>query len=135
MLAFALTVPDGAAFAWVLAGTTGYALGAVLWCVVLAVRSRTNVLLADLDPGALDSPQVRMLEESLTALFQAFVLITAVALAALGATLAFTGTAPAWTAAVLLLTGAAAATWLLRTGDVIPAVLYLPILLLGLTLV
>lgn len=97
MLAFALTVPDGAASAWVLPGTTGYAIGAVLWCVVLAVRSRTNVLLADLDPGALDSPQVRILEESLTVLFQAFALITAISLAALGATLALTGaTRPGW---------------------------------------
>ena len=46
-----------------------------------------------------------------------------------------TRAAPAWTAAVLLLTGVAAAGWLLRTGDVIPAMLYLPTMLLGWTLV
>ena len=66
LLAFVLAVPNGATSAWVLAGTAGYAIGAVLWCVVLAVRSRTAVLMADLDPGALDSPQVRILEEALT---------------------------------------------------------------------
>jgi hypothetical protein len=55
-------------------------------------------------------------------------------LAGLGAVLLMTGPAPAWVAAALLLTGATATAWLLRTGDLIPAVLYLPTALLGITM-
>ena len=135
LFVLASSMSEHAESAMVLASATTYGIAAVLWCAVLAIRTRTTPLLGDLGPVVLDSPQARLLEAATTALFQAFVLITAVALAALGATLAFTGTAPAWTAAVLLLTGVAAAGWLLRTGDVIPAVLYLPTMLLGWTLV
>jgi hypothetical protein len=133
LLALAGTMPDRATAAALLACTAGYGIGAVLWCAVLAIRTRSTPLLADLGAGELHLPQVRLLEAATTALFQAFVLITAVSLAALGSVL-MTGPNPAWVAAALLLTGTAATAWLLRTGDLIPAVLYLPTALLGFTM-
>lgn len=134
LLALATSLPDGAPAAAALACSTGYGIGAVLWCAFLAIRTRTTPLLADLHGDGPDRHGARLLEAATTALFQAFVLITAVSLACLGATLLLSGLSPAWVAAVLLLTGLAAAAWLLRTGDVIPAVLYLPTVLLGVTL-
>jgi len=67
-------------------------------------------------------------------LFRAFVLMTAVSLVGLGAVLLVTGPSPAWVDAALVLTGTAATVWLLRTGDLIPAALYLPTAMLGITL-
>jgi hypothetical protein len=134
LLALAGSVADRATSAALLACTAGYGIGAALWCAVLAIRTRTTPLLADLGAGGLDRPEARLLEAVTTALFQAFVLITGVSLAGLGAVLLLTGPSPAWAAAALLLTGSAATVWLLRTGDVIPAVLYLPTALLGITL-
>jgi hypothetical protein len=134
LLALAGTWPDRATSAALLACTSGYGIGAVLWCAVLAIRTRSTPLLADLGAGELDRPPARLLEAAISALFQAFVLITAVSLVGLGAVLLMTGPNPAWVAAVLVLTGTTATAWLLRTGDVIPAVLYLPTVLLGITM-
>lgn len=134
LLALAGTMPDRATSAALLACTAGYGIGAVLWCAVLAIRTRTTPLLADLGAGELDRPQARLLDAATLALFQAFVLITAVSLAGLGVVLLMTGPSPAWVAAALLLTGTTAGAWLLRTGDLIPAVLYLPTVLLGITM-
>jgi hypothetical protein len=134
LLALASSPPDRSTSAALLACTAGYGIGAVLWCAVLAVRARTTPPLADLGAGGLDRPEARLLEAVTTALFQSFVLITAVSLAGLGAVLLLTGPSPAWAAAALLLTGSTATVWLLRTGDVIPALLYLPTALLGITL-
>ena len=134
LLALAGTWPDRATSAALLACTASYGIGAVLWCAVLAIRTGTTPLLADLGTGELDRPQARLLDAVITALFQAFVLITAVSLVGLGAVLLMTGRNPAWVAAVLVLTGTTATAWLLRTGDVIPAVLYLPTVLLGITM-
>lgn len=134
LLALARTMPDRAPTAALLACTVGYGIGAVLWCAVLAIRTRTTPLLADLGAGELDRPHARLLDAATTALFQAFTLITAVSLAGLGAALLLAGLSSAWVAVALLVTGTAATAWLLRTGDVIPAVLYLPTALLGITL-
>lgn len=134
LLALAGTMPDRATSAALLACTVGYGIGAVLWCEVLAIRTHTTPLLADLGAGEPDLTQTPLLDASITALFQAFVLITAVSLAGLGAVLLIAGPNPAWVAAALLLTGTATTAWLLRTGDIIPAVLYLPTALLGITI-
>jgi hypothetical protein len=134
LLALSGTMPDRATSAALLACTAGYGIGAVLWCAVLAIRARCTPLLADFGAGELDLAQTRLLDAASTALFQAFVLITAVSLAGLGAVLLMTGPTPAWVAGALLLTGTAATAWLLRTGDVVPAELYLPTVLLGLTM-
>jgi hypothetical protein len=134
LLALSGTMPDPATSAALLACTAGYGIGAVLWCAVLAIRTRSTPLLADLGADELDLLQTRLLDAAITALFHAFVLITAMSLAALGSVLLMTGPAPAWIAAALLLTGTAATAWLLRTGDLVPAVLYLPTALLGITM-
>ncbi len=134
LLALVGSLTDEATSAGALACATGYGVGAVLWCVVLAIRTRTTPLLGDLGAGALESPAARILDAATTALFQAFALITAVSLAGLAAVLLMTNSSPAWSAAALLLTGVGAAAWLLRTGDLIPALLYVPTVLLGITL-
>jgi len=134
LLALAGTLPDSATSAALLACTAGYGIGAALWCAVLAIRTRTTPLLAELGPGELDRPHTRLLDAATTALFHAFVLITAVSLACLGAVLLLTGPSPVWVGAALLLTGTGATAWLLRAGDVVPAVLYLPTALLGITM-
>ena len=114
---------------------TSYGIGAILWCATLAVRNRTTPLLADLGTGVVDSVPGQLLQAANAGLFQAFALITAASLAGLGAVMAVTDAAPAWVALVNALTGASAIVWLLRTGDIIPAVLYVPTALLGATLV
>lgn len=134
LLALAGTMPDPVTAAAVQACTAGYGIGSVLWCAVLAIRTRTTPLLADLDAHLMDRQDVRLLDAASTALFHSFALITAVSLAGLGAVLLLGGPSPAWVDAALLLTGATATAWLLRTGDLIPAVLYLPTALLGITL-
>lgn len=139
LLVVAGVEPDPGAAAVLLACAVGYAVGAVLWCAVLAIRTRTTPLLApehDVDSGAgeTDRTAARLLEAATTGLFHAFVVITACALVGLSAVLLLTDASPVWVAATLLLTGTAVAIWLLRTGDVIPAVVYVPTALLGVTL-
>jgi hypothetical protein len=134
LLALSATTPGRATSAALLACTGGYGIGAVLWCAVLAIRTHTTPLQADLGAGHLDLPGTPLLDAAITGLFQAFVLITALSLACLGAVLLIAGPNPAWVAAAVLLTGAGATAWLLRTGDLIPAVLYLPTVLVGVTL-
>lgn len=128
---FALTQSQAFGNTALLACAAGYAIGATLWSAVLAIRNRTTPLLADLRT---DSVPGQLLEAATTALFQAFALITASSLAGLGAVLLVSGAATAWAALVTLLTGVVAIAWLLRTGDIIPAVLYVPTMLLGATL-
>jgi hypothetical protein len=134
LLALAGTTADRATSAALLACTAGYGIGAALWCAVLAIRTRATPLLADLGAGERVLTGTPLLDSAMTALFHAFVLITALSLASLGAVLLVTGPNPAWVAAALLLTGSAASGWLLHTGDLVPAVLYLPTALLGITL-
>lgn len=134
LLALSATTPGRVTSAALLACTAGYGIGAVLWCAVLAIRTHTTPLQAALGTGDLDLPGMPLLDAVIAGLFQAFVLITALSLACLGAVLLITGPNPAWVAAALLLTGTAMTAWLLHTGDLIPAMLYLPTVLLGVTL-
>ena len=57
--------------------------------------------------------------------------ITSVALASLGLVLLLDGGVAAAIAILTALVGVATATWLLVSGDVVPAVLYLPTMLVG----
>jgi hypothetical protein len=108
-----------------------YGIGGGLWCAVLAIRARTTPLLADLDADSLGSREVALLDAATGGLFQGFVLITTTALAALGLTLLLTGVVIPAVAVVVLLSGVAGIAWLLVSGDVIPAALYLPTMVLG----
>jgi hypothetical protein len=134
LVAFAVSLPDGPAATAVLAAAIGYLVGGALWCAVLAIRTRTTPLLADLGAATLTSREVALLDATSTGLFQAFVLITGAALAGLGSILLLTAAAPAALALLLVLSGIGMIGWLVGTGDVIPAVLYLPTLVLGVAL-
>jgi hypothetical protein len=126
---------DATRAATLVAATVAYAVAGGLWCAVLAIRSVATPTLLDL--GAVDEPPgqaERLLGAATGALFAAFVLATGVTLIALGAGLALTGAiaAPvAWLAAVI---AAVVIVAEIRTGDAIPAVLYLPTMLIGLAL-
>lgn len=134
MAALALTVSSRSASAAVVACAIAYGMGGVLWAAVLAIRTRTTPLLADLGGDVLTSREVAILDAATGGLFQAFVLITSAALAALGLTLLLSGTVAVLVAVVLMLSGAVGIAWLLVAGDVIPAALYVPTLLVGVDL-
>jgi hypothetical protein len=114
------------------AATVAYSVGGVLWCAVLAIRSATTPAILDL--GAVDTAPgeaERLIGAATGGLFAAFVLTTGVALVALGAGLALTGTIPAlvgWVGAGIAVVVLAAE---LASGDAIPAVLYVPTMLVG----
>jgi hypothetical protein len=134
LVTFALAVPDRSTAAAILAGTVGYGIGGVLWCAVLAIRTRTVPLLADQGADALTSREALLVDAATTGLVQAFVAITGLALTGVGLTLLLTGAAPGAVAVTILLSGIGVLGWLLGTGDVIPAALYLPTLVLGVAL-
>jgi len=130
MLALVVESRD-AARAGLIAGTAGYAVGGVLWCAMLAIRSRVTPALAgrgDPDPAA------RLLEEAQGGLFAAYVLMTAVALVVIGLALAVGGGVSVVVAGLAILVGVGALVLQLATGDLVPAVLYLPTLAIGIAL-
>ena len=112
--------------------TVAYVMGGVLWLAFLAMRTRTTPLLAA-DAGvdrlaAADD----LLGAATGGLFAAYTVVTAVALIGLGAVITL-GSSPAG-AATGLVAGIVAAVALvgqLRTGDSIPAVLYLSTIVVG----
>ncbi|MEZ5116092.1 MAG: hypothetical protein R2737_07480 [Candidatus Nanopelagicales bacterium] len=134
LVVFALSLPDGSAVAGVLSASIGYLVGGTLWCAVLAIRTRITPHLADQEAEASARPDALLLDAATTGLFQGFVLITGVALAGLGVALLLTATGAVGVAVLILLCGIGAIGWLLGTGDVIPAALYLPTLVLGVAL-
>ena len=134
VLAGALT-GDPARSAMLTAAWVAYGMAGVLWCAVLGIRALVTPLLFDL--GATDGPPgdaERLMGAANGGMFALFVVGTSAALIALGAVLALSGgvAAPvAWIAAAI---GALALGVQLITGDTIPAVLYLPTLLIGIAL-
>jgi len=117
------------------ATTVAYAVGGVLWCVVLAIRTRTTPALAELlAAGTATEPAEGLVGAATGGIFVAFVALTSVALIALGIVLLSGGGVAAPVAIVVITIGALTGAWLLRTGDVIPAVLYVPTMLVGVAL-
>lgn len=134
VLAGSLHVEDAPRAALV-AVAVAYAIAGALWCVVLAARSRTTPLLADLvAAGKPTEPAEAVVGAALGGLFIAFSLIAASALLVLGITLTLAGGVTAAVAWFATLIGALAIGVILATGDLIPAVLYLPTLVLGIAL-
>jgi hypothetical protein len=126
---------DSARGAALVATAVAYTVGGVLWCSVLAIRTRTTPRLADLvASGDATEPVESLLGSVIGGLFGAFALATAVALVALGGTLLLAGGIAAPVAATSVLVGVVGVVWLLAAGDLIPAVLYLPTLVLGIAL-
>jgi hypothetical protein len=102
---------------------------------MLAIRARRDPLLADIvAAGHPTEPAESIVGAATAGLFGAFAVGSAVTLVALAAVLVVAGTVAV---PVAVIGGAVAALVLviqLRTGDCIPAILYVPTLLVGLAL-
>lgn len=117
------------------AAVVAYAIAGSLWCAILAIRTRTTPALAELvAAGAPTEPAETLLGSALGGLFAAFILATSAALVVLGATLAGSGLIAAPVALLTALIPAVVIVAFFRSGDAVPAVLYLPTLLVGLAL-
>jgi hypothetical protein len=102
---------------------------------VLAIRNRTTPQLAAMvAAGRSTEPAEALLGAALGGLFVAFVWTTSLAILAITAALALGGSVGLPVAAIAALVTALALGGQIRTGDTIPAVLYVPTLLLGLAL-
>jgi len=111
-----------------------YAIGGVLWCAELGIRTFTTPLLYDLGPSSHTDPSVRILDAALSGLFAAFVYTSASALGVLGLALLLAGGLPPVVCIVTAATGVGIVLWMLVARDIVPAVLYLPTLLIGVAL-
>ena len=112
-----------------------YAVAGGLWCGVLAIRSLTTPALADLSGRAADTePTETLLNAALLALFGTYTLITAAALVALATIVAVGGVVAIPVALVAAAIAAIVIAAYLLTGDSVPAVLYLPTILIGIAL-
>jgi hypothetical protein len=131
LLALAL---DGHAFrsAALASVAVAYVVAGTLWCVDLAIRIRTTPALADLvASGAPTEPAETLLGAATSGLFAAFTLVTAATLVVLGLTLALAGGVALPVALLAAIIAVIVIGSQLITGDSIPAILYLPPLLVG----
>ena len=136
LAALPVLAPDPGSAAALVPGALTYLFGGVLWCVVLAIRSHVTPLLGDLvGAGAPTEPSEQLLGAAQTGLFAGFVVATAAALIALGVGLLAAGVGPPAVAVLQVVSGVGVLAWLLAAGDVVPAVVYLPTLVLGVVLV
>jgi len=121
--------------AWSIAAAILYAAGGILWVAVLAIRTRTTPALADLVADGIDAgPAETLLGAATGGLFGAFVVLTGIALVVLGGGMLMTGGLAAPVAVITAITGVLVIAWLVAAGDVIPAVVYVPTMLVGLAL-
>jgi hypothetical protein len=112
-----------------------YAIAGSLWCAVLAIRTRTTPALAELvAAGAPTEPAETLVGAALGGLFAAFILATTAALVVLGATLAGSGLIAAPMAWLATLIPVVVIVTFFRSGDAVPAVLYLPTMFVGVAL-
>jgi len=126
---------DARSKAMLIAGAVAYAIAGTLWCAVVAIRARTTPALADMvAAGTPTEPAETLLGSAIGGLFATFMLTTAATLVAFGLTLALGGGVAAPVAWLATLIAALALGRILTSGDVIPAVVYFPTLLVGLAL-
>jgi hypothetical protein len=112
-----------------------YAVAGGLWCAVVAIRSLTTPALADLAArGADTEPSETLLNAALWALFGAFTLVTGVALLALAGIVGVGGIVAVPIAVLAAVVAGIVIAAYLVTGDSVPAVLYLPTILIGIAL-
>jgi hypothetical protein len=134
VLAGALDVADGPR-AILAAAAVVYAIAGALWCSVLAIRTRTTPALAAMVAARTPTePAETLLGETLGGLFAVFVLATGAALLALGIGLGLGGAVSVSVAWFSILVAVVATIAFFVSGDVIPAVLYPPTLLIGVAL-
>jgi len=84
------------------------------------------------DPAA--DPPATLLDEAQGGLFAAYVLLTAVALVVIGVSLGVGGVVSVVVAGLAVVVGVLAVVLQLVTGDLVPAVLYVPTRALGIAL-
>jgi dolichyl-phosphate-mannose--protein O-mannosyl transferase len=126
---------DARSKAMLMAGAVAYAIAGTLWCAVVAIRARTTPALADMvAAGTPTEPAETLLGSAIGGLFAAFMLTTAATLVAFGLTLALGGGVAAPVAWLATLIAALTLGRIVTSGDVIPAVVYFPTLLVGLAL-
>ena len=112
-----------------------YAIGGVMWCIVLTVRNRTTPQLAAMVAADRPTePAESLLGAALGGIFAGFVWTTGLAILAVSAALAMGGSVGLPVAAIAALVALVALGGQLVTGDTIPAILYVPTLLLGIAL-
>ena len=112
-----------------------YAIGGVMWCIVLTVRNRTTPQLAAMVAADRPTePAESLLGAALGGTFAGFVWTTGLAILGLSAALAMGGSVGLPVAAIAALVALVAIGGQLLTGDTIPAILYVPTLLLGIAL-
>ena len=134
LLATSVDVADGPR-AILGAASITYAIAGSLWCAVLAIRNRTTPALAQMvAAGTPTEPAETLLGAALGGLFASFILASTAALVALGATLALGGVVAAPVAWLATLIASGAFARFITSGDVIPAVVYGPTLLVGIAL-
>jgi hypothetical protein len=134
VLAGALDVADGPR-AILTAAAVVYAIAGALWCSVLAIRTRTTPALAEMVAADTPTePAETLLGATLGGLFTAFVLATGAALLTVGIGLALGGAVAAPIAWFAIVVAVVAIVGFFVSGDVIPAVLYPPTLLIGISL-
>jgi len=118
-----------------MAGAVAYAIAGTLWCAVLAIRTRTTPALAAMVAAGTPTEPVETILGALSGgLYSAFLLTTGVALVAIGLTLAQVGGVGGPVTWLATLIAALAVARFVTSGDVIPAVIYFPTLLIGLAL-
>ena len=134
VLAGSLDVADGPR-AILAAAAVVYAIAGALWCSVLAIRTRTTPALAEMvAAGTPTEPAETLLGATLGGLFAAFVLTTGAALLTAGIGLALGGGVAAPAAWFAIVVAVVAIVGFLVSGDLVPAVLYPPTLMIGLAL-
>lgn len=116
-------------------GAVAYAIAGTLWCGVQGVRNRVTPDIARMAAaGTPTEPAETLLGSAIGGAFEAFMLITEVALIAIGLTLALGGGVAAPVAWLATLVAVVALAGTVASGATIPAVIYLPTLLVGVAL-
>jgi hypothetical protein len=136
LAALAVALGDSAGWSAAVAALGLAYLGAgSLWCAVLAIRARTTPALWDLGAAAGDPGEAeRLLATATSGLFAAFILVTGPVIVALSAVLAMSGAVAVPVAVIAALMATISTASQVKTGDSIPAVLYMPTLLIGIAL-
>jgi hypothetical protein len=118
-----------------MAGAVAYAIAGALWCAGLAIRTRTTPALAALvAAGTPTEPAETLLGAATGGLFASFLVGTGLALVVVGLTLALGGGVAAPVAWLVTAIPALAIGGFLVYDDMPPFVLYIPTLIVGISL-
>ena len=134
VLAGSISVDEGPRAALV-AGAVAYAVAGSLWCAILAIRTQTTPAIAAMvAAGAQTEPAETLIGSVIGGLYTSFLLTTGAALIATGLALALSGGSASLVGWLAMIVAVLAVARHVTSGDVIPAVIYLPSLLVGLAL-